>query len=145
MKFYHIMLFPFIAFLFTTLLFSQGAYLDRGQSGLGFGAYYSSSKDYSTMSGSAGYSISDIIDLGISAGKVFYDKKLAAKEVYAILLSPNIEIHAFKQNKDMPFSISFFVSYFYHSYISDALDQRRMHMVSRRVLRCMATSLSHHQ
>jgi hypothetical protein len=122
------MLFLVIALFCTTPLFSQGDCLDRGQSGIGFGAYFSSSRDYSTMSGFSGYSISDIVDIGIAAGKVSYDKELAAKEIYAIHLSPNIEIHAFKQNEEMPFSISLFVSYYYHSYISDALDLRRLKM-----------------
>jgi hypothetical protein len=117
-----------ISLLFTTLLFSQGSYLERGQSGIGLGADYSSSKNYSTIGGSASYSISGIVDLGASVGKTYYDKKLASEDLSAIYLSPGIEIYAIKQNENMPITISFFASYSYHYYSSDALSLRGLRM-----------------
>jgi hypothetical protein len=128
MKCIYFISFPIISFLFTTLLFSQGDYLERGQSGIGLGSQYSSSKNYSAIDGSASYSILGIVDLGVSVGRAYFSKKLASKDISANDIVPGIEIYAIKQNNNIPLSFSFFASYDYHEYVSDALSQRGLRM-----------------
>lgn len=116
------------ALIFTTPLFSQGEYSERGQDVIGIEGYYNASKSYSAVGGSAGYSLSGIVDLGSSFGQVFFKDKLGGKDVSAIELSPTIGLHIIKQSERLPVSLAVFVSYFYHLYTSEALAIRDITM-----------------
>jgi len=118
-----------IVLLYNASLFSQGNYLKNGQNALGIFGCYESGKDYSAISGSASFSMFGNFDFGVSFAKAFFDRKLALEELNALEIAPKITFHAIKQDLNMPLSFSIFASYFYHSYISKALDQRNMQMI----------------
>jgi hypothetical protein len=117
-----------ILFFITTVSFSQGSYLEKGQSGFGIGAGFSSNKDVSGLLGSAGVSISGIFDLGLSVGRFSDEKKVGGYDISAIAIVPNITINIIKQNETTPISISLSASYERDIYSSEALDQLQWSM-----------------
>ena len=112
---------------FVSIGFSQGAFLERGQSGFGVSAGFSSNKDASGIGASAGYSISGVFDLGLSVARISLDQKLGGYDVSAIAFSPGITFHAVKQDSiGTPISVSLSAGYERDSYSSTALDQFRL-------------------
>lgn len=110
-------------FTFASLAFSQGAYLERGQSGFGVGAAFSSNKDVSGFGGAVGYSASGIFDFGLFVGRLLFEQELAGDELSATSISPFVVVHPVKQDSTTPISVSLSASYDASSYSSDALTK----------------------
>jgi len=108
--------------MYSSLLFSQGEYLDKGQSGLGFSWAYSSNKDASAIGALAGFSVYHVVDLAVSASSVSYVQKLGGYDLSGVAISPSITFYALKRNEEEPISFSMTASYEHDSYSSMALD-----------------------
>lgn len=113
---------------FNSNLFTQAAYLEKGQSGSSIGARYSSNKDISGITVGGSYSAYGITEVGISAGRFYFEKKLAEHDLSVFLISPFIAIHAVKQDSVTPISVSLSSSFITHSYSSAALSKLKLSM-----------------
>lgn len=117
------LLFISLLFLFgVNSLLAQGAFLDKGKSGFGVGAAFSTNEDISGFGGAASYSFVGIVDLGLFVGRFSLEEKLAGYDVSATAISPFINVHVIKQDEDIPLSIAIGGSYEADSYSSEALD-----------------------
>jgi hypothetical protein len=116
-----------ILFISTSYLFSQGAYLEKGKSGLGVALGYSSNKDISGFMGGLGYSVLGTFDFGISIGQLFNKQKLEGFDFSAIVVSPSIAFYPLKQDSTTPISFSLSFSYESDSYSSEALGDMKMY------------------
>lgn len=96
----------FILILFSSVMFGQGAFLERGQSGLGVGVGFSTNENSSSFGVSLGYSISGIVDLGFSVERVNADNDL-----HATAVSPSLSFYPLKQNESVPFTLGFGFGY----------------------------------
>ncbi len=119
-------------FLVTILMipfaaFSQGEYLEKRQSGLGFTAGFSTNKDANAIGAGIGYSFNGIFDIGFSFARSTSEGR---PEESASNISPSVNICLFKQNKYLPISISMGASYVKGSYSSDILDKYDLEMSS---------------
>lgn len=103
--------------LFSTTVFGQGAFLEKGQSGLGIGVGFSTNENSSGFGGSLGYSISGIVDLGISVDRVNADDDL-----HATVVSPTLSFYPVKQNESVPFTLGFNFSYQSEEFSSDSFS-----------------------
>lgn len=125
-----------IAFLFVLIstfpavVFSQGYYLERGQSGFGVSGGFSSNKDASLVSGSVGYSAAGTFDFGLSVSQISFADKFLGEEITAMSRSPYVTVHAVKQNETTPFSVALSASYVNDTYSSRALDDNNLEMFS---------------
>lgn len=128
MKYSRFFLITLLVFLFSLQLYSQGSFLEKGQSGLGVSGSFSSNKDASAIGGSGGYSVNGIFDFGLSVSKVSLVQKLAGQDFSATVISPFIALNAIKQNETTPISISIGGSYLDYKYSSTALDQSKLTM-----------------
>lgn len=106
-----------ILILFSSAIFGQGAFLERGQSGLGVGVGFSTNKSSTGFGGSLNYSISGIFDLGISVSQSNSDHDLSVTVV-----SPTISYYPLKQNEYAPFTIAFSLGYGSEKFSSDSFD-----------------------
>lgn len=118
----------FTVFLFSTLIYGQGAYLDRGQSGFGIGAGFSTNEDVTGIGGSVGYSVSGIFDFGISVDRFSFDQKLFGEDLSATVISPSVTFYALKQNEDLPISFAIGAGYDWQTYANDVLDDNNVDM-----------------
>jgi|AntRauTorcE11897_2_1112592.scaffolds.fasta_scaffold00853_7 hypothetical protein len=96
---------------FSTLLFAQSSFLEKGQSGLLLSALSSANQDLSGYSGEIGYSFSGVLDLGLSIGQYGYYEPYVSDDLKATILSPFISYLIFKQDESTPLSISLNSSY----------------------------------
>ncbi len=85
----------------------QGAFLDFGKSGVGFGLGFASNDKANTLSGEIGYSIKGIFDIGISGGY----SPVKHRDMYSLYYAPNVTLYALKQNENTPLSIAVGASY----------------------------------
>lgn len=117
-----------IVFLLSTSIYGQGAYLDRGQSGFGFGASISTNKDATGIGGSVGYSFSGLFDFEIGVGRYSFDQKLFGEDLSATVISPNVTFYALKQNEDLPLSFAIGAGYDWQTYSNKVLDDNNIDM-----------------
>jgi len=94
--------------LFPNIIFSQGVFLDHGQSGKFFGAGYSSSNNANGISLGVGYSIAGRFDFGVN---YLISKDSNDLQSSHRTFSPFIEAHIIKQNESFPISLSTNLSY----------------------------------
>lgn len=85
------------------ILFSQGIYLNKGQSGFGATAGFGTNEDLNLLIGGIGYSYSGIFDVGLS-----YGRAISKDEPKMTLNSfmPSVDIHLIKQNESLPISLA---------------------------------------
>lgn len=123
-------IFTVITFLVIAVsVYGQGAYLERGQSGIDIGAGFSTTDDGNDYFwGNVGYSVSGIFDFGISVGRLNYDEKLFNSDLSATVISPNITVYALKQNDDIPLSFAIGAGYEWVSYSNDVLNDYNIDM-----------------
>ncbi|KAB2925226.1 MAG: hypothetical protein F9K22_03805 [Bacteroidetes bacterium] len=112
----------------SSLLFSQGQFLERGQNGFGIQGSFSSTDNATSLGGSLGYSASGVFDFGLSISSISFKEKLLGEDVSATALAPFIAIHAVKQNETTPISVSLSASYESDSYSSKALTDNRLEL-----------------
>ena len=86
-------------FTLSSNSYSQGSYLERGQSGFGLGSSFTINKNISGFDGSASYCLRGIIDIGFAAGWFSLKEKIEGSNVSATAVSPFFNIHFLKQNK----------------------------------------------
>jgi hypothetical protein len=113
----------------SSLVFSQGAFLDKDVSGVEIGAALSGQQDKS-YAGQVqfGYSFLGFLDAGLALGpgKTNQDKVgLSAGQRY-LSFSPSLALYALKQDAHMPLSLALSASYEADSYYSDYLSQNNM-------------------
>lgn len=114
--------------LFSVTVFGQGAFLEKGQSGFGIGAGFVTNKDVTGFGGIIGYSVSGILDFGVSLNRFNFDQKLLGSDLSATVISPIVTFYALKQNEDIPFSFSIDASYDWQNYSNDVLDNNNIDM-----------------
>ncbi len=119
-----------IAGVLTSQLFGQSAYLDKGDSGLGFNGAYTSTDNTTGYSLAAGYSFSGILDLGFSLNRTGFDQQLFGADLNATTISPAVSYFLLKQDEfeSMPLSLSLDASYQRQFYTNDVLDENDITM-----------------
>ena len=110
-------------FTLSSNSYSQGSYLERGQSGFGLGSSFTINKNISGFDGSVSYCLRGIIDIGFAAGWFSLKEKIEGSNVSATAVSPFFNIHFLKQNKRIPFSIAINFLYESDTYSSDAFER----------------------
>ncbi len=104
----------FVSFVLLPVLgFSQGEFLPKGQSGLGFSAGMAFADEAKGIGGGVGYSINGVFDIGLSyVGTSGYKKDMP----FIGTFSPSITVHALKQEENNPVFLSLSLSYLSSSY-----------------------------
>ena len=109
-------------------IYGQGAYLERGQSGFGIGAGFSTNEDVTGIGGRVGYSVNGIFDFGIIVESFSFDQKLLGADLSATVISPSITFYAIKQNDEIPLSFAIGAGYDWQTYSNDVLDDFNIDM-----------------
>ncbi len=108
----------------TCSLYPQGAYLERGLSGFGATAGFSSNENVSGFSLSAGYSFSGVFDIGMTVARLSLDREIIGSDGSSVSISPGIAYYPLKQDAaGTPVSIAVSARYIRESYSSDELDR----------------------
>ena len=104
----------FLSFVLLPVLgFSQGEFLPKGQSGLGFSAGMAFADEARGIGGGVGYSINGVFDIGLSyVGTNGYEKGMP----FVGTFSPSITVHALKQEENTPVFLSLSLNYVSSSY-----------------------------
>lgn len=95
----------------TASALAQSSFLEKGQNGFGISGGYSSNKDLSGFTWSAGLSSSGVFDLGISVGRFGFDNQPPGRGLRATTITPYASYFAIKQDEQMLVSIAVNVSY----------------------------------
>ena len=106
----------------ANFLQAQGYFLDKGVSGFGIDAGFSSNDTVTGFGCSTGYSFKGLVDVGLFAGLYSLDGTLNGYSVSATDIIPSVTAHVFKQNERIPFSLAINAAYGFITYSSDALD-----------------------
>ncbi len=104
----------FVSFVLLPVLgFSQGEFLPKGQSGLGFSAGMAFADETRGIGGGVGYSFNGVFDIGLSyVGTNGYKNGMP----YIGTFSPSITVNALKQEENTLMFLSLSLSYLSSSY-----------------------------
>ena len=104
----------FVSFVLLPVLgFSQGEFLPKGQSGLGFSAGMAFADEARGIGGGVGYSFNGVFDIGLSyVGTSGYKKDMP----FIGTFSPSITVNALKQEENTLVFVSFSLNYLSSSY-----------------------------
>ncbi len=125
----------FILFLSSALLaFSQGNFLKTGQSGLGVSGALSTNPDVSGFSGTAGFALAGVFDLGLSVGKATYDA-VTFGDLKSTSLVTEIRAYVARQNMSKsPITLSVSVGYASERFSSPDFEPDNLTMRSHSLL-----------
>jgi hypothetical protein len=84
----------------NALLFAQGKYLEKDQTGIGFRAGYSSTAEVSTMNAGFGVAVTEFIDLGLEYSKV------STSSTIGNFHDCSLTVYPLEQSEKMPLSVS---------------------------------------
>jgi hypothetical protein len=99
--------------IFSYASYGQGAFLQKGVSGLSIGGSFMTSSDATNFSGGVGYSIRGRFDIGLSCNRMGFE---FIDNMAALSISPGITYHVLKQSERMPLSLSLGASYSYTTF-----------------------------
>ena len=80
---------------FTSIVFGQGEFQQRGQNSLGVSVGFATNEDAFAYGGGIGFSILGVFDIGMGVNRV--NPKDTDKDIYMIDFAPFISIHLIKQ------------------------------------------------
>ncbi|MFN1835290.1 hypothetical protein AB2B38_008510 [Balneola sp. MJW-20] len=106
----------------TGFVFSQSAFLDKGQSGFGIAGNFATNEDANSFGGAIAYSFSGILDLGAGISRVGYDQQFLGADLNATVISPFVSFIPIKQDDEIPLSIALNGAYEKQLYSNDVLD-----------------------
>jgi len=119
-----------VLFVICSSAYGQGAYLDRGQSGVEIGGGYSTNKDGTGIGVNAGFAVNNIFDIGIGLENFSYTQKIFGAPMTALSFSPNVTCYVIKNNEKLPLSFAVTAGYGWQTNSSDALDYYNLKMTS---------------
>lgn len=109
---------------------AQGEYVGPGQSGLGVRGGLSVFDNGSSFDMNFNYTVSGILDVGISAGRGNVDVDEVGTKFKYTGLSPNVGVFVLKQSKEIPISCFLGSSYVKAKYSADILDELNLDMTA---------------
>ncbi len=112
----HIFLIVVLSIPLADVAFSQGEYLQKGQSGIGISAGYTSNKDATGFGGEAGYSIGSIFDIDMSISRGSFAQLMDGDKLSVSAFTPGVTLHVRPDSNNIPIFESISMAYETDSY-----------------------------
>jgi len=120
----------FVLIVICSTVYGQGAYLERGQSGVEIGGGYSTNKDGTGIGVNAGFTVNNIFDIGIGVENFSYTQKISQSPMTALSFSPKVTCYVVKNKEELPLSFAVSAGYGWQTNSSAALDYYSLKMTS---------------
>jgi hypothetical protein len=115
----------FVLVFILTSVFTQGAFLNSGQSGFGIEGAFSPGDAMNGISCGVGYSAQGVVDFGFTFARSSNNPQFSGEKATVTGIGFSMGMFAIKQNRRIPFSLSSFVSYEHVTLNSEGLHERR--------------------